>query len=75
MGSRRFELLTSAMSRQRHDQLDHEPLPPKSEGCMAFFVFNFLRKIAFHIWDIVYKREGSTPVFISCGLSHHVSVM
>jgi hypothetical protein len=25
MGSRRFELLTSAMSRRRHNQLDHEP--------------------------------------------------
>jgi hypothetical protein len=25
MGSRRFELLTSAMSRRRHSQLDHGP--------------------------------------------------
>ncbi len=29
MGSRRFELLTSAMSRRRHSQLDHGPAPVK----------------------------------------------
>ena len=45
MGSRRFELLTSAMSRRRHNQLDHEPAwnneMPLNMGHMTLKLFSF----------------------------------
>jgi hypothetical protein len=45
MGSRRFELLTSAMSRRRHSQLDHEPAiigkMPCNVGLSTIKLFSF----------------------------------
>ncbi len=42
MGSRRFELLTSAMSRRRHNQLDHEPLKAKCSLNMSHLIIKEL---------------------------------
>ncbi len=50
MGSRRFELLTSAMSRRRHNQLDHEPSRingmPLNIGYIPIKLFSFPSNIA-----------------------------
>jgi hypothetical protein len=45
MGSRRFELLTSAMSRRRHSQLDHEPA--KMGKCFFNLDHPNIKKLAF----------------------------
>ena len=45
MGSRRFELLTSAMSRRRHSQLDHEP--SKMGKCFFNLDHPNIKKLAF----------------------------
>ncbi len=50
MGSLRFELRTSAMSRRRHNQLDHEPV------CVVLYSVGYpgINKFAF----------GEPPLFV-----------